>query len=310
MTNLALHVVSETASTITLGWQPPVCVGYVFYRNGLRVSNTWDPTVNQAKFKKVPSGQYEVWAVGAVATGTYPAAAPPPNPDPPPVSNPYLTADWANGVVPPWHKTGTDNQFATAPGLLALTNGPGSSGPNQSSWMTAADIYPADAHAAPGDNTKYTIPITFPQNYKATSGEWNWIVAWHVADPTPQALSCALGVFAEGPVGGPNDPPGTNPKLFFVVRGGTVGNITEKRYTLPTTIPLGVKQTHQFTFHWQRAPAVGQFEWKIDDQTVWTIATVNMLNDGLPNGFGLYNYRRVATWDATVQFGTVTIGPA
>ncbi len=224
---------------------------------------------------------------------------------------PYLTEDWAHGIVPPWIRTGLATDVATEPGKLTLSNGPGSSGPNQSSWMTAAAVDPQYAHAAPGDTTRYTVPITFPVGYKATAGEWNWIVEWHVSDPTPQALSCGLGVFADGPVKDGNDAPGTNPRLFFVVRGGSVANypanLVEKRFTMPTTIPLGVQQTHEFEFDWERAPAQGLFTWRIDGKTVWDIAALNMLNDGLPNGFGLYNYRRRATWDASVCFGKVEV---
>lgn len=220
---------------------------------------------------------------------------------------PYLSQDWSQGVSFPWLKEGQPASFATAPGKLTLTTGPGSSGPNPSSYMASAYVNPQFAHAEPGAQTTYRVPITFPVGYKATAGEWNWIVVWHVSDPTPQALSCGLGVFADGPIKDGNDPPGTNPRLFFVVRGGSVTNLTEKRFTMPTTLPLGVQQTHEFSFRWERAPTVGNFTWKIDGATVWSVAALNMLNDGLPNGFGLYNYRRLATWDASVQFGAVKV---
>lgn len=67
---LPLTKVAETAKTITLGWTPVPCLGYVFYEDGHRVSNTWDPSVKQVKFAKGTS--YQVVALGAAWQGSYP----------------------------------------------------------------------------------------------------------------------------------------------------------------------------------------------------------------------------------------------
>jgi hypothetical protein len=48
-----LEVVAETASTITLSWDPPEGArGYAFVRDGQVVSHTWDGTRSTVKFGK------------------------------------------------------------------------------------------------------------------------------------------------------------------------------------------------------------------------------------------------------------------
>jgi len=78
--SIALNKISETQSKITLGWTPVAgCIGYVFYADGARVSNTWDPNKNQITFSKGPA-QFKVVAVGNEDEGVYPSVAPPPPP--------------------------------------------------------------------------------------------------------------------------------------------------------------------------------------------------------------------------------------
>lgn len=77
MTNLTLTKIIESESLITFSWDPVQCLGYVFYHNGQRVSNTWDPLVHQIRFSKGPKGDtYKVVALGEVASGVYPAPIP------------------------------------------------------------------------------------------------------------------------------------------------------------------------------------------------------------------------------------------
>jgi len=89
---LTLTKLSETGSTITLGWTPPTNVGaYVFYANGQIVStgsvNLKDGTPrNSVKFSKAsPGGPFEVGAIIRGGSGlftavgdAYPDAPPPP----------------------------------------------------------------------------------------------------------------------------------------------------------------------------------------------------------------------------------------
>lgn len=76
MTDLPLTPLSETASTITLGWTPPQgCRGYRFETNGKR-SSTMDGSRASVKFAK--PGPYTVEALGTLAQGTYPPPVLPP----------------------------------------------------------------------------------------------------------------------------------------------------------------------------------------------------------------------------------------
>lgn len=71
---ITLTKISETSSKITLGWTPvPGCIGYVFYADDTRVSNTWDPNKSQVTFSKGPA-KLRVDAVGVEDSGSYPPA--------------------------------------------------------------------------------------------------------------------------------------------------------------------------------------------------------------------------------------------
>lgn len=53
---MQLRKVSETPTTITLGWDPvPGADGYLFYADGKRVSRTFDPKRKTVKFSKGPA---------------------------------------------------------------------------------------------------------------------------------------------------------------------------------------------------------------------------------------------------------------
>lgn len=74
----AVTLVSQTNSTITLGWTPQPGYGYMFSAGGVLVSRTNDPSRASVKFSKVPSGIYDVDVIVKGANGHYPAASPPP----------------------------------------------------------------------------------------------------------------------------------------------------------------------------------------------------------------------------------------
>lgn len=83
---ITLIVVSESARELVVSWAPvPNATGYVFYVDGKRVSNTWDPTIKQIVFGKPDAGEhtYEVVALTMLDLGSlqWPAAAPPPPTD-------------------------------------------------------------------------------------------------------------------------------------------------------------------------------------------------------------------------------------
>lgn len=72
---LTLTVVSETNSTVTLGWQPQPGYGYLFSADGQLVSRTNDPSRSSVKFSKQYS-TYEVAVIVKGATGVYPPPVP------------------------------------------------------------------------------------------------------------------------------------------------------------------------------------------------------------------------------------------
>lgn len=108
---MILHVVSETAHTVTVGWSPIAgSRGYVFYVDGRRVSNTWDPSVAQVRFGKPDAGEhdYEVVALTALDDGSlrWPAVVPPPGFvlrgiwDAPSANSAPYGADWTQHFAP------------------------------------------------------------------------------------------------------------------------------------------------------------------------------------------------------------------
>lgn len=78
---ITLRVVSETASTITFGWDPvPGAVGYRFSSSdSAKRSHTWDPSQSSVKFSK-GADWYRVEALDVVDEGVWPAPEPPPPP--------------------------------------------------------------------------------------------------------------------------------------------------------------------------------------------------------------------------------------
>lgn len=78
-----VRLVSQTSSTITLGWDPQPGYGYLFSAGGTLVSRTNDASRTSVKFSKVPSGEYDIDVIAKGANGHYPVVVPPP---PPPVA--------------------------------------------------------------------------------------------------------------------------------------------------------------------------------------------------------------------------------
>lgn len=71
-----LRLVSETSTTITLGWDPvPGAIGYRFSsEKHARLAHTWDPARASVRFAK-GSSWYKVEALEVKDTGTYPSPA-------------------------------------------------------------------------------------------------------------------------------------------------------------------------------------------------------------------------------------------
>lgn len=77
-----LRVVSQTATTITLGWDARSnVVNYTFYANGNRVSNSYNGNLTQVTFGKVANCTTPCYVVQSLVSdgqGGYPTAPPPP----------------------------------------------------------------------------------------------------------------------------------------------------------------------------------------------------------------------------------------
>ena len=77
---MELHKVAETSNTITVGWTPvPGCEGYLFFKDGVRVSRTLDPSRNTVKFSKpFQSLMVQAFVFSTISQGSYPGVVPPP----------------------------------------------------------------------------------------------------------------------------------------------------------------------------------------------------------------------------------------
>ena len=77
-----LRVVSQTATTITLGWDARAnVVNYTFYANGSRVSNSYNGNLTQITFGKVANCTTPCYVVQSLVSdgqGGYPSSTPPP----------------------------------------------------------------------------------------------------------------------------------------------------------------------------------------------------------------------------------------
>ena len=96
---IALTKLSETTTTITLGWTPvPGCIGYRFSsEKQAKPSHTWNASQSSIKFAK-GSGWYTVEALGVEDVGEYPSASPPPPPPPPTGTSLQRFTDFKNNV--------------------------------------------------------------------------------------------------------------------------------------------------------------------------------------------------------------------
>lgn len=67
MTSLPLTVLARNSLKVTVGWNPPAGVtGYIFWRDGRRVSSSFDPSKNQVTFG-IPDGQPHTFTVTALS---------------------------------------------------------------------------------------------------------------------------------------------------------------------------------------------------------------------------------------------------
>jgi hypothetical protein len=235
-------------------------------------------------------------------------------------SGAYFADDFESGLGQ-WSEEGASSQFTLVSGWSGqgalLTDSSSSSGPNSSSQMASLYLNPgAKAAASAGNDTWYHVKVMFPSDYQPTTGQWNWIVEWHDDTTTTNVcgLSCVsigMGVYTDYPV---TTGYGQNPRLALRISGGTTTNIVQKTFEMPSNSLLR-NHWYDLMFHivWSANASVGRVEWWVDGQQQGSTyaSTLYTLPDGSTstNGFGLYNYRLSATWQASVGFDHVRIGP-
>ena len=158
--------------------------------------------------------------------------------------------------------------------------------------------------------------VMFPRRaYRPTSGEWNWFfeshddsgwTRWYAAGQIqPEVPELAIGV---------DNDPGTRPQLFMHVRGGQ-----DTDMHAPTAIftdrPLRRNHWYGLMLHviWSADPQRGLVQWWIDGKRVYShhLADLWQRPDGSYDHVNVdfNNYRQHASWNSTVYYGVVEIGP-
>ncbi len=234
------------------------------------------------------------------------------------VPSPYFTDDFENGLGQ-WNKEGAPPAFGIVKGFsgqgASISAGPSTTGAsNGVSEIAALWLDFPVAYASSGKSTWYAIRVWFPDSYEATTGQWNWFIEWHIDSATAQyanTVSPALGVFTDFPVGPTR---GRNPRLAFRLKGGPVGDQRTYLFTTPPN-SLARERWYDLRIHfvWSPSSELGRAELWIDGRRRVDVSFPTLYT--LPNGtasfgyFGLYNYRLKASWDSSIHFDRVRIGP-
>jgi hypothetical protein len=243
--------------------------------------------------------------------------------------SPYVTDGFERRLGRPWKQTPEDrsNLFRLvrgyrSPKALALAVTPTSYGAVAGSEMTAVSVRSDIAHAGWGTETLtdtwYHVRIRFPLGrYKATRGDWNWLVVWHNDSRTssfPHANSIAMGVLTDYTPTRQVVTPGRRPRLFLRLLGG---DVTAPQSYAVKLRPNSLRYNHWydilFHFVWSPDPKIGLAEWWVNGKQRASVAfpTLYTLPDGSHsyNSFGLYNYRLHAPWTSEADFDDVALGP-
>lgn len=230
----------------------------------------------------------------------------------------YFADDFETGLAK-WNQWGQANAFTLVPGRT----GRGASisvGPSTTEAISAGSelaslwLNPPVAHAGAGQDTWYAAKVKFPNGYQATTGQWNWFMEWHNDEATgsyPGAYSSALGVFTDYPV---TPHPGLNPRLAFRLMGGSVRSPQQYVVKLrANSLKRGWWYDILVHFVWSPDASLGLAELWLDGKLVVSrhFPTLYRHPSGETsyNFFGLYNYRPMASWDASIHFDRVRIGP-
>jgi hypothetical protein len=230
----------------------------------------------------------------------------------------YFADDFENGLGK-WNLWGDAKPYGLVRGKAgrgaSITVGPSTTGPTSSaSEIASLWLNWPIARAGDGQDTWYAVQVKFPTSFQATTGQWNWFLAWHNDDATaayPGAFSCELGIYTDYPF---RSSPGKNPRIAFRLMGGSVTSPTRYTFTLPSnSLRRGWWYDILIHFVWSADPRVGVAELWLDGKQVGSrrFPTLYRHPNGATsyNAFGLYNYRPKASWDSSIHFDRVRIGP-
>jgi hypothetical protein len=183
--------------------------------------------------------------------------------------------------------------------------------------MTALWVGNGDAriHTGLGENTWYRLRVRFPGGkYFPTTGQWNWLVAWHDDGHTTSynssAYSIAMGVYTDYPV--ISGAVGNNPQLALRVMGG---NTMSPTGTTLSAGPLAYDHWYDFLVHIVWSPSQGSVEWYRDGlltASTPSFPTLYQNPDGTVDhpAFGLYNYRlHDPVHTSEIDFDLAAVGP-
>ena len=160
--------------------------------------------------------------------------------------------------------------------------------------------------------------MRFPSTaYAPTTGDWNWVVAWHVDVHTESygAYSTALGVYTDYPT--VSGQVGVNPRFVLRLAGGNSASPTYNGTScaLPSN-SLKYDHWYRLVFHlvWSADSSVGLVQWWVDGAQICSLHFPTLFRnpDGTTstNAFGLYNYHYAAPWNSRVDVDDVAIGPS
>jgi hypothetical protein len=233
-------------------------------------------------------------------------------------SKAYFADDFETGLGK-WKLWGGANAYSVVTGErgqgAAITVGPSTTGATSSaSELASLWLDWPFAYAGAGQSTWYAAKVRFPGGYQPTAGQWNWFMEWHNDIATSGyrgAYSPGLGVFTDYPV---TSRPGRNPRLAFRIMSGPV---TAPRKYVFALGKNSLKRNWWYDilvhFVWSADASVGLAELWVDGKLVIStrIPTLFSHPSGSTsyNSFGLYNYRPKASWDASIHFDRIRIGP-
>lgn len=159
-------------------------------------------------------------------------------------------------------------------------------------------VYTFAAEAAAGRRVRYETRMTFPADFRGTTGEVNWWFEWHTTqgDGASQ-LSCTIGGRCDYPIN--QDIPGENLTWFFRPTGP--GGTPPFNEMVGPAIPQGVQNVYDVRVEILWANPNGVFAVWLNgvQQRNWNMPT---LWSGDVPALGVYNYRLKVPFTSSLNY--------